>query len=133
MATSLRVRIQQVSRFAIVRIALVLMIVLGATNSALGQAGAGITGTITDPTGAIVPGVTVTIRNLATGVTQQTTTSSAGVYAINGLISDRYTVTVEGAGFKKEVRDNIPIEIGVTSTISIQLATGSCLRDRAGQ
>ena len=63
------------------------------------QAVAGITGTVTDPSGGVIPNVAVTIRNNATGVVQTTTTSSAGVYAVSGLIPGRYTVTADAPVF----------------------------------
>ena len=95
------------------------------TSGAFAQAVAGLSGTITDASGATIAGATVTILNKATGVSQKTVTSSAGVYAVSGLLPGRYQVTAEEAGFKKEVRDNIPIEIGAQSTISIAMATGN--------
>ena len=67
----------------------------------------------------------MTIRNNATGVVQTTTTSSAGTYAANGLIPGRYTVTADAPGFKKEVEQNVLIEIGSHSDISIRLNVGN--------
>ncbi len=88
------------------------------------QAVAGINGTITDPSGDVVPNVAVTILNNATGVVQTTTTSSAGVYAVNGLIPGRYTVTAVAPGFKKDVEENVLLEIGSHSNIPIKLSVG---------
>src|ERR1700751_2070503 len=65
----------------IVRCFCVCFLLLFAAVSTLGQAGRGtISGLVTDPNGALVPGVQVVLKNPATGVTQHTVTSSAGLY-----------------------------------------------------
>ena len=89
------------------------------------QASAGITGTITDPTGAVVPNAKVTVRNDATSATDGTTSSSAGTYAFRGLNPGQYTVTVEASGFKKAVQANVIIEVSKTDTIDVVLSTGA--------
>jgi Carboxypeptidase regulatory-like domain len=89
------------------------------------QASAGITGTVTDTSGAVVSGAAVTIRNDATGVENHTTTSSAGTYAASGLIPGVYSLSVEASGFKKAVHNGINVEVSVTPTINVSLDTGS--------
>ena len=59
-----------------------------------------IQGTITDPSGAVVSGAKVTIRNKGTDQTVTTTTNSAGTYASGALIPGHYVVRVEAAGFR---------------------------------
>ena len=98
---------------------------LFAVRTASGQASAGITGTVTDPSGAIVPNATVTVTNEATTVSDKTTTGSAGTYAFRGLNPGKYTVTVEAPGFKKNVQSGVNIEISKTDTIDVTLATGA--------
>ena len=68
------------------------------------QASAGITGTITDPSGAVIPNAKVTITNEETSVASNTTSSSAGTYSVKGLLPGKYTVAVDAPGFKKEVQ-----------------------------
>jgi hypothetical protein len=101
-----------------------LYLALLSTNVAYAQANAGITGTVTDPSGAVVPNAAVTVTNTATGVQSHTTTSSAGTYAVTGLTPGVYSVTIEAAGFKKSVQDGINIEVTVTSTVNATLTTG---------
>src|SRR5262249_40644874 len=60
-----------------------------------------LTGTVVDKDGGVVPGVTVTVKNDATGVSQTTTTNSAGVYSFPTMDPGTYTVSVTLSGFKK--------------------------------
>jgi hypothetical protein len=89
------------------------------------QASAGITGTVTDPSGAVVANATVTATNEATNVSEKATTSSAGTYAFRGLNPGTYTVTVEAQGFKKSVQSGVIVEVSKTDTIDATLATGA--------
>ncbi|MHB1700101.1 MAG: outer membrane beta-barrel protein [Acidobacteriaceae bacterium] len=89
------------------------------------QALGGLTGTVTDPTGAGIPGARVTFKNGATGVVMQVGTTSTGTYAATALASGQYSLTVEAPGFKKYVETSVVVEIGVTPTINIQMAIGA--------
>ena len=91
----------------------------------LAQASSGITGTITDNSGAIVPGASVTITNIATQLTVKTVTSSAGQYTATGLPPGRYTVTVLAQGFSKTIKDQVNIEVASQATIDFSLNAGS--------
>jgi hypothetical protein len=94
-------------------------------TNANAQANAGVTGTITDSSGAVVQGAKVTITNQATSVSVHLVSTSSGTYAINGLNPGQYTITVEAPGFKKVVQRDVNIEITVTATIDIPLSTGA--------
>ena len=63
-----------------------------------------ISGTVTDPGGAIVPGATVTVTNTETNVSTPLTTNASGFYEAPLLPGGQYQVTVEAPGFKKVVR-----------------------------
>jgi hypothetical protein len=89
------------------------------------QASAGMTGTVTDSSGAVVPDANVTVTNQATTVSQKTVTSSAGTYSFKGLTPGKYNVSVEAAGFKKGVQEDVTVEVSTTPTINITLATGA--------
>ncbi|MGH9878511.1 MAG: carboxypeptidase-like regulatory domain-containing protein, partial [Nitrososphaerales archaeon] len=66
---------------------------------ALGQTTSGtISGTVADPQGNVVPGVTVTIKNLGTGSSRETKSSSSGSYRVVGLPPGRYEVKTEAQG-----------------------------------
>ncbi len=88
------------------------------------QANAGITGTVTDSTGAVVAGAQVTITNQATGVQNHAVTSSSGTYTVTGLIPGAYSVEVNAGGFKNFRVNNINVEVSTTATINATLATG---------
>jgi Carboxypeptidase regulatory-like domain len=59
-----------------------------------------ITGTVTDSSGAVVPGATVTAKNEDTGLTQTQATTDAGLFAFPSLPAGAYTITVERTGVK---------------------------------
>jgi hypothetical protein len=103
----------------------VLILALSSTHLVFAQANAGITGTVTDPSGAIFPNASVTITNQATGVKSHAVSSSAGTYAVTGLTPGVYSVTVEATGFKKSIQDGINIEVSTTATVNVSLATGA--------
>ena len=110
------------------RVGLVLLTLCLAFSSAkvlYAQANAGLTGTVTDSTGAIVSGASVTITDQGTGQQNHSTTSSAGTYAVTGLTPGVYSVTVEATGFKKEVQNSVNVEVSTNATINITLAAGA--------
>ncbi len=88
------------------------------------QASSGITGTVTDNGGAIVPGANVTIVNKGTQQTVNTVTSSVGQYTSIGLLPGRYTVTVTFPGFAKSVKNEVNIEVSSQSTVDFVLNAG---------
>ncbi len=97
----------------------VVCLFLLAPVAARAQANAGVTGTVTDSSGAVIPDVKVTITNVGTTTASHLVTSSAGTYAINGLNPGKYTITAEATGFKKAVHNDVTIDVSVTSTIDI--------------
>ena len=56
--------------------------------------------TVTDPTGAVIPGAKITAKRIETGVSQSTVTGGSGTYTIPNLVVGTYDVTAEGGGFK---------------------------------
>jgi carboxypeptidase family protein len=83
-----------------------------------------IRGTVTDPTGAIIAGAKVTVKNEDTGLSRSSTTSSAGIFSFAELPVGSYRVEVEHPGFKAEVRSKITLNVADTRAVDIQLATG---------
>ncbi|HZP01772.1 MAG TPA: TonB-dependent receptor [Terriglobia bacterium] len=83
-----------------------------------------ITGSVTDPSGAVIVGATVTATNVATGVSTRTTTSSAGDYTIPLLRPGTYELTIEQSGFKKFVQTRIILEVGQTIRVDAKLQIG---------
>jgi hypothetical protein len=90
-----------------------------------GQASAGITGTITDSSGAVVPNANVTATNQGTTVAEHTTSSSAGTYSFKGLTPGKYNLSVDATGFKKAVQADVIVEVSKTDTVDVVLAAGA--------
>src|SRR5262249_36969795 len=83
-----------------------------------------ITGFARDPTGAVVPNITVDIRNEATGAERKVTTNQDGLYSVTNIPSGLYTVTAEAAGFKKFVADHNKLDPNATARVDINLTVG---------
>jgi len=83
-----------------------------------------VTGTITDPSGAVTPNVTVTLKSAATGQFRTTTTSSNGFYRFSLLPPGSYTLTAEAAGFTKAER-SVNVDVGQVAVTDLKLQVGS--------
>jgi hypothetical protein len=83
-----------------------------------------ISGTVTDPSGAAVPGAVVTATNEATGVTNRQTTTQAGVYSFASLPIGTYTISVEVSGFKTAVRSKVVLEVNSPADVDMVLEVG---------
>ncbi|KAA6463180.1 hypothetical protein DYQ86_07600 [Acidobacteria bacterium AB60] len=109
-----------------ITVALVLTtLAMAGTQRLLAQASAGLTGTVTDPSGAVVPNAKVTVTNEATSVANHTATGSAGTYSFRGLNPGKYKVEVEAQGFKSALQSGVNIEVSTTPTIDFTLTTGT--------
>jgi hypothetical protein len=99
--------------------------VLGLGN-AYGQAtnSGDIRGTVTDSTGALLPGVTVTVTDTNTGVTKTLVTNNDGLYDTSSIVIGNYSLTFEKTGFAKFERSSITLQVG-TSTVNASLKVGS--------
>src|SRR5438874_1189341 len=82
-----------------------------------------ITGVVRDPSGAIVPGASITIVHEGTQSTTRATTSNAGVYSAPGLLPGLYKVCVEATGFKQTVVE-LEAEVGRVKTADVSLQVG---------
>lgn len=98
-----------------------------AATSAFAQvAGTGsIQGTVTDPTGAVVPGATVTATNVATGVNTISKTTSSGVFALTALQPGEYTVTVAASGFHTLQQQHVIVDALETVPVNPKLQLGA--------
>ena len=83
-----------------------------------------ITGTVTDPSGAVVSGATVTLKSDANGSTRNTTSGSNGTYRFPLLSPGSYTVTVTASGFSK-AQSTAQVNVGQASIADIKMAVGS--------
>ena len=88
-----------------------------------------VTGTITDQTGAVVPGVTVNATNESTGLKRQSTTDAAGIYRLLDLPQGPYTIDVSASGFRPLKKTNVPVVIGQVNSQNLQLEVGSATQE----
>jgi hypothetical protein len=93
-----------------------------ATEAFAQQITATLTGEIKDPSGAVVPGATVTATSIETGLAKTAVTNDDGRYTIAFLQPGAYNITVEKAGFARVERQNIKLETGQTAGVNIDLA-----------
>jgi hypothetical protein len=86
-----------------------------------------IQGVITDPSGAVIPGATVTATNIATQVRTTRQTTAAGVYNISPLTAGEYSVTVAADGFQKLVQEHVMVDAlaAVGLNLTVQLGAAS--------
>ena len=107
--------------------ACLLVFAVAVAPRALAQTGgeAGITGTVTDSTGAAIPKATVTATNDTTGVATVRETSGSGLYTISPIIPGKYTVSVKVTGFKEFVQKNLTADALVLTPLNVALTIGS--------
>lgn len=84
-----------------------------------------LTGTVTDPSGAVEPDATVTLTNVATSEKQAQKSGEAGLYSFVNLDPGRYRLSVEKAGFKRVDRENIVILVQQTTHVDVTLSVGA--------
>ena len=100
--------------------------ILFLANAAIyAQTTGSLTGTVTDPGGALVPGATVTLVNDATRAERSAITGSTGIFDFQALAPGNYTVSVEATGFRRAIARNIVINVATGSSVIIPLEVGS--------
>ena len=94
--------------------------------AAFGQAGTGtITGTVTDPAGAVVANAAIEVTNTGTNVPYPTVTTDTGAYTVLRLPPGPYSVTVTAPGFKKSTRSGLTVDAGQTLPLDVRLEVGA--------
>src|SRR5215475_8036981 len=83
-----------------------------------------LTGTVTDPSGAVVSGATVTLQSSSTGATRNSTTGANGTYRFSLLAPGSYLVTVTASGFSK-AQTQTAVNIGQATVADIKMAVGA--------
>jgi hypothetical protein len=101
--------------------AIMLVLGLAVRGYAQGAGTAEIRGTITDPTGAVVPDAKVVVRNVDTGLERDLTTNEVGIYLAPLLQPGRYEVIVSKQGFAEVKRENLSLEVGQTLAVDLSL------------
>ena len=86
---------------------------------------ASIVGRVTDPSGAVIPGVVITVTNVNTGLVSNTQTTGDGIYTITALPVGTYRVEAKRDGFKTGVAENIQLGVAQQATIDLALEVGA--------
>jgi hypothetical protein len=101
------------------------MLVLWTGTGAFAQAGrGGINGLISDPTGAIIPGASVTAQNRDTGIRISTISTAAGLYSFVSLAPGVYEITATLKGFETVVQKNVAVSVDQVTTVNLALRVG---------
>ena len=96
------------------------------TSLLLAQAtGSSLTGSITDPTGAIISGAKVTVTNEDTGVAVSTQSNTTGLYRVAPLSPGSYSVDVQASGFQRLQRRGVTVQISQTVQLDLTLTVGN--------
>src|ERR1700730_5246394 len=104
-------------------LALVFLAVLLAP--AYGQVtGATLSGTVRDQSGGVLPAASVSIRNVATGVTRAVKTDTAGFYSAPNLLPGNYEITAAAPGFASEVQNGVVLTVGAEQVLNFALQVG---------
>jgi len=85
-------------------------------------------GTVTDPSGAVIPGAQITIANQSTGWKRDTVTDTAGEYHLAGLPTGGYSLRIEKAGFESQIRDLVELTSAAEVMINAKLAIGDLVQ-----
>ncbi len=112
-------------RPTLLKFAFALTLILLPGSSALGQVTSSLSGTVTDPNGAVVAGAMIMVKSAATGTEYKALSSGSGVYTVPSLASGTYSVTVSGSGFKQIVVRDVKVDAGIPATVNVTLEVGA--------
>src|ERR1700686_3035853 len=86
--------------------------------------GATLSGTVRDPSGALIVNARISINNVATGVTRALTTDAAGFYSAPNLLPGTYEVSATAPGFTTEVQTGLTLTVGAQQVLNLALRVG---------
>src|SRR5580704_19678971 len=98
------------------------VLLLVSVGTCFAQSTATLSGTVTDPSGAVVPGAQVTVHSLATGLDRHLVTDSAGLYVAPSLVPGDYQVQVKASGFAQYTVQKVTLDVDQRVTVNIPLA-----------
>jgi Carboxypeptidase regulatory-like domain len=116
----MQVRLSRISTCLVVGV----MVCLSHGEGARGQTAATIVGDVMDSVGAVAPNVTITVIHEGTKIERKVQTNEAGQYRVTPLNPGTYTIQVEAAGFKKEVRTGVVLEVAAVLEVDFSLQVG---------
>jgi hypothetical protein len=108
--------------------AIVVLLLFGGTPGARAQLAvttATLTGTVTDPTGSVVPDAKVTLSSPERGITRTFTTGAQGNYSFSQLAPSTYQLTIQAKGFNQYIQNGITLDAGQSASQDIRLNVGS--------
>jgi Carboxypeptidase regulatory-like domain/TonB-dependent Receptor Plug Domain len=103
----------------------VLVLLLAFSSSLIAQNTGSISGVVTDPSGAVVDGASVTVTNVGTNSTRSVTSNSSGFYSVPNLVPGTYTVAVEKSGFRAVKFANTPLTVAQSLSLDAKLSVGA--------
>jgi hypothetical protein len=116
--------VRALRRFSISHLVVLALLLLGAAFLTSAQE-ATIVGTVTDPSGSVVPNVTVTITNTKTGAIRTMTTNDVGQYVAPGLANGTYDLKAESSGFKVEESKGVVLNVNDRVRVDFQMKMGT--------
>jgi hypothetical protein len=103
----------------------VIVVLLAAIGAGAQEFRATVSGTVKDPSGAVIPGATVQVREVNTGTRNKTVSDAAGQYVVPYLLPGEYAITAEAVGFEKLSRAGITLSANDHPIIDLTLQIGS--------
>jgi outer membrane receptor protein involved in Fe transport len=88
-----------------------------------------LTGTVTDASGAVVAGAKVTALETRTGVSQEATTDSSGIYRFSAMLPGTYKITIAATGFATQETNGVPVRVNEIARVNAQLKVGSATQN----
>src|SRR3984893_9455630 len=114
--------------YACVRLAMTFLALLGLSLPVKASAqtvGATVSGTVVDPTGAVIPGVKIVLQNVSTGSVMNAATNGVGVFTAPNLPAGVYDITASAQGFSTLVRKAITLTVGQELVLNLNLQIGN--------
>src|SRR5215510_11214711 len=103
----------------------VAILMLATSAMSFAQGLTAVTGRVTDATGAVIPGVEITITNAATGAVRTVVSNEQGTYSATQLAPGTYNIKAELAGFKPKAANNVPLPVDQVVTLNLPLEVGA--------
>lgn len=105
------------------------VLVLLSAGSGWASVTARISGTVTDPTGALIPGASVTAHNTETGIDITTQTNSDGFYSFPALSTGKYEVTIKASGFEEYRQTGLVLDVNTALRVDVVMKVGAVTQE----